>query len=884
MQPACTPDCRSSIIRSWRTAAIWSAVTFALSAFLPGADVPAKKPAQPAATLSFEHDVAPILQTHCGKCHGEGAKGGLDLRRKATILQGGDGGPAVVPGKPGESLILEMIEQKEMPPKGEPQLQAKQVELLRQWVLAGAKFLAKEESKIEVAEPERRISEAEKKFWSFQPPVRPAVPMVKAQDRVRTPIDSFLLSKLEAKGLSFNADASKRVLLRRLCFDLVGLPPTPEQIDAFLSDNRSDAYEQLVEQLLASPQYGERWGRHWLDVAGYADSDGFLEADRERMQAWRYRDYVINALNNDKPYDQFVREQIAGDEMTDWRHAAEYTPEMLEKLVATGFLRTAADPTYEEYKEKPEIYKVLADVMQITGSTFLGVTVQCARCHDHKLEPISQREYYQLQAVFQPSYNPDRWLASGERGVWMLPEAEAQKILKRNATISARVEALKKERTDLITAQRSAYIARKLEPYPADIRPSLHAALLPLISKRTEEQLDLVAKHAPKLVIDDAAILTEFPESKRDAEKLQAAIAAETALLKDLPKLRVLTDLDDKAPPTHLLRRGDFNTKGKIVDPGVPVVLSGDTTRLPEKAGFKTTGRRTAFATWLTDPKHPTTARLQVNRMWAHHFGRGLVETLDDFGHTGKMPSNSELLDWLATEFIGRGWSQKAMHRLIVTSTVYRQASVLDSAKAKIDPDNLLLWTFVPRRHQGETLRDSVLALGRRLNPEMYGPPVPVNQQSDGTVVTADNEQGRRRSVYLKVRRSQPVTMMESFDTPKMEINCARRTEAIVATQSLVLLNSPFMLHGSQAVADRIVQSAPETAQRTRFAWKLLFAREPSPTESQNIADFITRYVKSSLGDKFAQATPEVKRAAEVAAWPHVALMLLNTNEFMYFD
>ena len=884
MQPACNLISRITLQAS-RCAVATLVASAMWSGQIVAADQPAGKPATaPAAALNFEDHIAPILQVHCWKCHGESGKGGLDLRRRASILKGGDGGEAVIPGKPADSLLLEMINQKEMPPKREPQLTPRQIDLIRKWITAGAPLKGKEEAPLEAADGERRISEAERKFWSFQPPVRPVVPSIIATSRVRNPVDAFLLAKLEAKGLSFNPDASKQVLLRRLCFDLLGLPPNSEQLDSFLKDQRPDAYERLVDQLLASPHYGERWGRHWLDVAGYADSDGFLEADRERTQAWRYRDYVIKSFNSDKPYDQFVREQLAGDEMTDWRHAENYTPEMLDKLIATGFLRTAADPTYEEYKEKPEIYKVMADVMQITGSTFLGVTIQCARCHDHKLEPISQREYYQLQAVFQPSYNPDRWLASGERGVWLLPEAQAKKTLERNKSISARVDALKKERTELMDSLRGPYINSKIKDYPADLRPQLYAALLPPVSKRTEEQLDLVAKHAPKLKFDEDLILKEFPEAKRDAEKLATAIQAETALLRDLPKLRVLTDLDDEAPQTHLLRRGDFNTKGKVVDPGIPVILSSDTTKIAGKPARNSTGRRTAFANWLVDPRHPTTARLQVNRLWAHHFGRGIVETLDDFGHTGKLPSHPELLDWLSTEFIGRGWSQKAMHRLIVNSSAYRQASLFDAAKAKADPDNILLWTFVPRRHQGETLRDTILMLSGRLNPEMYGPPVPVNQQADGAVITADDLQGHRRAIYLKVRRSQPVTLMESFDTPKMEINCSRRTEAIVATQSLVLLNSPFMQHESQAVANRIVKSAPDTPARTTFAWKLLFSREPTPSEARNIADFITKFVKTSLGDKYAKATVEEKRAAETAAWPHVALMLLNTNEFMYVD
>src|SRR6185369_5207076 len=319
----------------------------------------------------------------------------------------------------------------------EDPLDQKQIDVLRRWIIAGAPTKAATEPPLEVVEADDAISDEDRKFWMFQPPVGVEPPSVKNAARVRTPIDAFLLAVLERNGLTFNADAPKRTLLRRLCFDLTGLPPTIEQIAAFDNDNRPDAYERLVDALLASPHYGERWGRHWLDVAGYADSDGYLEADRERPEAWRYRDYVIRALNDDKPYDQFIREQIAGDELSDWRRAEELSPAMIEQLVATGFLRTASDPTYPGYKEKTEIYKVLADTAQIVGSAFFGVTVQCARCHAHKSEPISQRDYYQLQAILAAAYDPDpaRWLASSERTIPLATDAELAAINARNQQI-----------------------------------------------------------------------------------------------------------------------------------------------------------------------------------------------------------------------------------------------------------------------------------------------------------------------------------------------------------------------------------------------------------------------------------------------------------------
>ncbi len=835
--------------------------------------------------LNFEDDIVPILEVRCFKCHGaETRKAGLDLRRRFSILRGGDSGAAIVPGKTDESLLIEMIVKKEMPPKEEDPLDARQIELLRRWIAAGAPIKGKNELPLEATEADNPVSDEDRQFWAFQPPVRPPVPAIKAVDRVRNPIDAFLLNKLEAQGLSFNPDASRSVLLRRIFFDLTGLPPTPEEINTFLADGRDDAYERLIDRLLDTPQYAERWGRHWLDVVGYAESDGYLDADRERPEAWRYRDYVIRALHDDKPYDQFIREQLAGDELCDWRGSKELSAEVVDQLVATGFLRTASDPTYPEYKEKPEIYKVLADTLQIVGSTFLGVTIQCARCHEHKLEPISQRDYYQLQAVFMASFDPDRWLASGERAIPLATDAQQTAINAHNKGVADRVAALQADSSRLLAEHRDKLFQEKLPQVPDAVKEPLKAALLVPADKRNDEQKKLVAEHAAGVAIDDKALFQRFGELKKELEKLTAAIAAENALTRPVTQLRGLADLDDKPAETFVLRRGDFNNRGRRVDPGVPAVLAANDFQMHPTSRFKSSGRRRAFAEWLTNPNHPTTARLQVNRLWAWHFGRGIVETLDDFGHTGKPPSHPELLDWLATEFVALGYRQKPMHRLMLTSTAYRQASTFDPARSATDGENLWLWAFRPVRHEGEVLRDAVLAAAGKLNPQMFGPAVPVTRQGDGSVVSADDANGNRRSIYLQVRRSQPVTLMETFDTPKMEINCTRRTEAIVATQALTLLNSPFMESNAKALAARIIKAAPGRNDRITYAWKLLFTREPTETERQALSTFLDSSVAVALGDKLASAPTAERKAAEDAAWPHAALSLFNTNEFLFVD
>ena len=384
-----------------------------------------KSPAK--APLTFERHVAPILKARCFTCHGAKRKrAGLDLRRRFTILIGGDSGPAIVPGKPKKSPLIEAVMSGEMPPEGKPRLSATQIAILKRWVASGAQTLNKNEPPLKDAG--REVSEADRRFWSFRTPKRPQVPDVRARHRARTPIDAFLLAKLESKGGGFNPDASRRVLIRRVYFDVLGLPPTPEEVTAFVNDKRPDAYERVVDRLLASPRYGERWGRHWLDVAGYTDTDGFLDAEEVRKEFWRYRDYVIRAHNADKPYDRFVLEQLAGDELTDWRRAKTLTPKLRDGLIATGFLRTGLElMILPDTTEPAERHKLLADTMEIVGSSFLGLTIQCARCHTHKFDPIPHTDYYRLQAVFLSSYDPKRWIISRERGCRWRPKPSGRR-------------------------------------------------------------------------------------------------------------------------------------------------------------------------------------------------------------------------------------------------------------------------------------------------------------------------------------------------------------------------------------------------------------------------------------------------------------------------
>lgn len=797
----------------------------------------------------FEKDVLPIFHKQCLKCHGEGKlKGGLDLRRRFTMLEGGENGPTIVLGHPDKSVLIQRLVKGEMPPPKDGKLDPRELEIIRRWVAGGALLANDKEAPLPAQKPQPQFTAEDRSFWAFVPPKRPEVPRVKAAERVRNSIDAFLLHRLEAKGLSFTPEASRETLLRRLTLDLHGLPPTPAQRDEFLKDDRPDAYERLVDKLLAAPEYGERWGRHWLDLAGYADSDGYLAADRLRPEAWRYRDYVINALNDDMPFDQFLTEQLAGDELSDWRRADKLTPDMIRQLTATGFLRTALDPTYPGYTEPNEIHQVMADTMQIVGTTFMGLTVHCARCHDHKLDPISHRDYYSLQTVFLPALDPGRWQPSEVRGIRQATEKELAEIQAHNRKVD---EALK--------------------PLQAEL-----AKITPKLDK---------GKEPP-------------PEAKAVVERLKAEIAKEQAKKKPVPPLlRGVSDLEGKCPDGRILRRGDHDKPGPVVQAGVPEVLAPAGFRLSAEPGHKTSGRRLALAKWLTDPANPLTARVQVNHLWQRHFGKGLVATPANFGRSGAKPSHPELLDWLAWEFMDptrppgelrkHSWSLKHMHRLMVTSTAYRQASTSDPARLAADPKNVLLGYWRPQRLQGEVVRDSILAVSGKLNPKRFGPAAPVVMHGDGSVDTRDDAEGNRRSVYVIVRRSQHMTLLDLFDTPMMEVNCPERNISTVPLQALALLHAPVTHANAAALADRILKTAPADAKgRIALAFQLAFTRDPRPREGQLIEDFLAKSIAETLKDQKspadAQRIAAERIAAERTAWTQVALVLFNSNEFVY--
>jgi hypothetical protein len=811
------------------------------------------------------------------------------------MTKGGDTGAAVVPGKSDESLLIEQVESKTMPPAKNPKLTDAQVTVLRNWINAGARAAT-------TATPSS--STAASTFWAFMPPKRPKVPAVRQFDQIRNPIDRFLLARLEAEGLSFSPVANKLTLVRRVYFDLWGLPPSPEQVDAFLADRRPDAWERLIDSLLASPHYGERWGRHWLDLAGYADSEGILDADYERSAAWRYRDYIVRAFNDDTPYDRFLKLQIAGDEVIDYQAAHRtkkvLAPEDVEALIATGFLRCASDtsrPDFKMIKNAPGYYyQTLEDTVKIVASSTMGLTLQCAKCHSHKYDPITQEEYYRVQAVFMSGYRPADWIPQVERRLSESTAAQDAAAKTHNAKIDAHVAELGKQVQSLKAKFAARLLDDGLAKLPEPIRADTRTALSTEPAKRSEIQKYLASKFAATLSPIETKLhgqlTATYAQYKTQSTAIAASIAVEQARKTTFPDIRAFYDLPG-TPKTPILKRGDYTQPGREVDPGVLQALA-----TPEPFNWsspaknaRTSGRRLAFARWLTQPGHPLTSRVIVNRIWLLHFGEGIVSTPDNFGTTGARPSHPELLDWLACELVARGWSIKAIHRLILASVAYRQSSRIDPespvhARAKeIDPEDRLLWRQQMRRLEAEALRDAMLGASGMLNNRMFGPPVPFVAHPDGEIVAPDDPSGQRRSIYVKVRRSQPLTLLQSFDQPVMETNCTRRGVSTIASQALNLLNSDVLTKQADAFAERVESESP--IEPADHAFRLALGRAPSHAISLALRDFLSaqsdRHARplESQTRQSAAAQPGKSRRAALA---DLCQMLLSSNEFAYID
>ena len=741
--------------------------------------------------------------------------------------------------------------------------------------------------------------------WAFKRPERPAPPRVLRQEVTRTPVDLFITARLEAQGLALSPEAERSTLIRRVAIDLTGLPPTPAEIETYLSDPAPGAYERMVDRFLASPRYGERWGKYWLDAAGYADSNGYRHADSNRPLAYRYRDYVIRALNSDTPFDRFVKEQLAGDELVGFTPDGDVTEEMIGPLVATHFLRNSPDGSEGSDGNPDELrldrYHVLEGVVQNTMNCLLGVRIECARCHDHKFEPISQREYYELQAIFFPAYCPepfDRWRSPSKR---IISVGTAKERKEHELTTTRIQEELKALRAEIESAARPLHrplIEERLQAQGAELseadRMSVLEAWETPMGERSDQQKTLLAKHEKSVKVDNKAVAERFPDfASLLAEKEGPIAALEKKMPPPLKKLSVLVETDPEPLPHHLLIRGSYTDYGPEVVPGIPAALTNAENNYdlePRPPATISTGRRTALARWLTSAGNPLTARVQVNRIWQHHFGKGLVATSDNFGLSGSPPTHPELLDHLAVEFIESGWSTKALHRLILTSAVYRQESAFRAEAFARDPENLWLWRYPVRRLDAEAIRDSMLAVAGTLDQQRFGPYVPVKQVKNGSIIVESKDPAvQRRSVYIQQKRTAVLSMLEVFDAPAMVHNCSRRNVSTVPLQSLTLLNSGFSVACSEEFARRVLRQARGADdERLSHAYLLAVGRNPTAVEKAALKEFLAAerklYSASTRSGEESGSTPQAERSTEDLVWTELCQMILASSAFLYIE
>jgi hypothetical protein len=807
----------------------------------------------------FEQNVRPLLAENCYTCHGDKKqKGGLRLDSLEAILKGGESGPAVVPGKPDESLIVEAInyEGLEMPPTGK--LSPEKAAVLTRWVSLGAPWPSRDRAAHAAPLPAgfggTKPSAADRAMWSLQPVRRSSIPgPVKPGSATwagwsRNPIDQFICKALLDHGLTPAPEADKVTLIRRSTFDLTGLPPTPEDVDAFLADDAPGAYERLIDRLLASPRYGQRWARHWLDLVRYAESDGFRQ-DAFRPHAWRYRDYVVRAFNTDKPYDRFLTEQLAGDELD---------PDDPELRVATGYLRMGTYE-YNQRNVRGQWADILNDITDVTGEVFLGLSIGCARCHDHKFDPILQKDYYRLQAFFSALLPRDDLTLARQRQ-WVEYQSRRAAWEKTAADILRQIDGLERLYRDKGTAS-------ALAKFPEEIRAILQK---PEIDRSlVERQLGALAyrqiafEHAQVPLQLKGAVKARWDELQKELKRYDA--------LRPVPPGGVLTatDLGPVSPP--LCVPGD--RKQEPIEPGYLSVLDPGPARIePSPAAPQSTGRRLALARWLSRPDNPLSTRVIVNRVWQYHFGRGLAGAPSDFGRMGEPPSHPALLDWLAAEFVARGWHVKSLHRLILTSAVYRQAARRCQRELalgqRIDPANRLLWKRTVQRLDAEEIRDAMLVASGELDPAIGGPSAPASRP--------------RRTIDTRVVRNTRDALLDTFDAPDGNATTARRNTTTTATQALLLINGDWALARAQALAARVERQEPSSTDdrdRIVLAYRLAFGRQPEPDEIAEAVSF--------LGQQ-ASVTEHAAKPPNVSA-DHTVLVdfchvLLNSNEFLYVD
>jgi mono/diheme cytochrome c family protein len=825
-------------------------------AFIPATLLLAAEPAKDAPKFTaeqvqfYEKEVKPLLEAHCLKCHGAEAKvkGELNLTMRGAVLAGGETGAVYDPKKPENSRLLKGLDYSDpdfrMPPKGK--LTDKDIATLTKWVKEGMPFPADKLGMVAQAHPKPKggvVTEESKRYWAYQPVKRPAVPATKAAN----PIDAFIGTKLAEKKLEPAKPADRTQLVRRAYYDLWGLPPTPEQVDVFVKDASPDAWEKLIDRLLASPHYGEKWGRHWLDVVRFAETNGY-ERDGPKPNAWRYRDYVIRSMNADKPFDQFAKEQLAGDEMPG---------DNPDAIVATGFYRLGlwddepADPLMA-------MYEGYDDLVTVTGQGFLGMTLNCARCHDHKVDPIPTTDYYKLVAFFRDirPFQDVRGLSNSTNSTDITP-VERRKVY----------EAAEKERQAKL-----ADLTKKIVAIENEVIKTMSAE-----DQRAAEGPDrpAVAAKVIRLLMGEMRIEYSLLKKERnDLEKKSKPEGQEFALSVNF--------CDPRPPAVFVLPRGNAHAKGAEVKPGFPEVLGASAPTIPESKG-KTSGRRTVLANWIASKDNPLTSRVIVNRIWQGHFGRGIVPSPNDFGGLGEKPTHPELLDWLSAEFMDKGWSFKKLHKLIMMSETYQRSSTGSEANLKADPSNNLLWRFNMRRLNSEEVRDSILTASGLLNEKMYGPSVYPklspevlagisHPNKDEHWPKSKPEEANRRTVYVAVKRSLQVPILVNHDQADTDNSCPVRYTTTVPTQALGLLNGEFANESAAAFATRLMKEEPDGVNK-QIARGIRLTTGRVPVKSEVLKDAA-----------FIQLLKDKHKLDDKAALTRYCLLLLNSNEFVYLD
>jgi len=775
----------------------------------------------------FETSVRPILVEHCQKCHGAAKQwAGLRLDSREAILQGGESGPAATVGQPHESrLILAVLHDPNvspMPP--DAKLSEREIAVLTQWVEQGLIYPASAAA----TDPRKR----DPNHWSFQPIVDPPVPPIQNVEAARSPLDRFIIAKLEAANLQPSAPADKRTLIRRVTFDLTGLPPTREAVTAFLADDRADAYARLVEELLTSPAYGERWGRNWLDVARYADSNG-LDENVAHGNAWRYRDYVISAFNADQPFDQFLTEQLAGDLLP-----AVDDAQRQQQLIATGFLAIGPKVLAEVDEAKMQM-DIVDEQLETVGRAFMGMTFGCCRCHDHKFDPISTANYYGLAGIFKSTRAMEHYKKVARWQELPLPSSETRALLEAHA----------------------AQIAEKQSAIQATLAAAQAAALNAQVGGTPA--VDIPESELP------ADVKTQLAALRKDVAQLE----------KSPPEIpTAMAVQEDAVADVAIHIRGNPLKLGDVVPRHVPEVLS----KTAQATFDSTASGRLELAEWMTSPQHPLTARVLVNRVWRWHFGRGIVASTDNFGLLGDAPTHPELLDWLASRLLESGWSIKSLHRCIVLSGTYQQRSDPTPELLAADPENRLWGRSSVRRLEAEAIRDALLAVSGQLDDSVGGSLLKVKNRAyffDHTSRDVTDYNIPRRSVYLPIVRNNLYDVFQLLDYPDAAIPTGDRTTTTIAPQALMLLNSEFVFQISQALAKQILAEDADVHSHLQSLFERVYGREATSAELTQLHGFLED-VQRELGSSSGPAA----EANRLQAWACVVQVLIASNEFVYIQ